>query len=148
MIGPAPVLAAIVGLFHVSAYVFIRGRAGARLPLLVVAAVLGAWAGDTVAARMAIDPIRIGEFHLVTASIVAWLGIGLVAILAVLVPERRERSAPARVTTSVTRSGNASAGTDARGAPDATTPDATTPNALARHARATGAAEPEPQGPR
>ena len=79
MIGPAPILAVIVGLFHVSAYVFIRGRAGARLPLLLIAAILGAWAGDTVAARMAIDPLRIGEFHLLTASFVAWLGIGLVA---------------------------------------------------------------------
>jgi uncharacterized membrane protein YdjX (TVP38/TMEM64 family) len=85
---PALVLAVIVGLFHVSAYVFIRGRAGARVPLLIVAAVLGAWAGDTVGARMSIDPLRIGDFHLVSASVVAWLGMGLVAILAVLVPER------------------------------------------------------------
>ena len=92
MIGPAPILAAIVGLFHVSAYVFIRGRAGARLPLLIVAAVLGAWAGDTVGARMAIDPLRIGEFHLLSASVVAWLGMGLVAILAVLVPDRAART--------------------------------------------------------
>ena len=102
MIGPALVLAVIVGLFHVSAYVFIRGRVGARLPLLVVAAVLGAWAGDTVGARMAIDPLRIGEFHVLTASFVAWLGIGLVAILAVLVPERRPRVVEARVQTVLT----------------------------------------------
>jgi uncharacterized membrane protein YdjX (TVP38/TMEM64 family) len=88
MIGPALVLSVIVGLFHVSAYVFIRGRAGARLPLLVAAAILGAWAGDTVGARLAIDPIRVGEFNLLSASFVAWLAIGLVAIVAVLVPER------------------------------------------------------------
>lgn len=88
MISPALVLSVIVGLFHVSAYVFIRGRAGARLPLLIVAAILGAWAGDTVGARLAIDPIRIGEFNLLSASFVAWLAIGLVAIVAVLVPER------------------------------------------------------------
>jgi len=88
MISPALVLSVIVGLFHVSAYVFIRGRAGARLPLLVVAAILGAWAGDTVGARLAIDPIRVGEFNLLSASFVAWLAIGLVAIVAVLVPER------------------------------------------------------------
>jgi hypothetical protein len=88
MIGPALVLSVIVGLFHVSAYVFIRGRAGARLPLLMVAAVLGAWAGDTVGARLGIDPLRIGEFNVVSASIVAWLAIGLVAIVAVLVPEK------------------------------------------------------------
>jgi len=77
-----------VGLYHVSAYVFIRGRAGARLPLLVVAAILGAWAGDTVGARLGIDPLRIGEFNLLASSVVAWLAIGLVAIVAVLVPER------------------------------------------------------------
>lgn len=103
MIGPAPVLAVIVGLFHVSAYVFVRGRAGARLPLLIVGAILGAWAGDTVGTRMAIDPIRIGEFHLVTASVVAWLAIGLVAILAVLVPERAPNPRPIKVETNVTR---------------------------------------------
>jgi uncharacterized membrane protein YdjX (TVP38/TMEM64 family) len=93
VIGPAVVLAAIVGLFHVSAYVFIRGRAGARLPLLIAAAILGAWAGDALGGRLAIDPIRIGDFSLVSASILAWLGIGLVAILAVLVSERRPDSA-------------------------------------------------------
>ena len=71
MIGPAPILAVIVGLFHVSAYVFIRGRAGARLPLLMVAAILGAWAGDTVGGRMSIDPLRVGDFHLISASVVA-----------------------------------------------------------------------------
>ena len=119
MIGPAPIMAAIVGLFHVSAYVFIRGRAGARLPLLIVAAVLGAWAGDTVGARMAIDPMRIGEFHLLSASFVAWLGMGLVAILAVLVPDRAARTdqpAPA---------GRASKRT---GAPVSTEPEAQAPS--------------------
>jgi hypothetical protein len=78
----------IVGLFHVSAYVFIRGRAGARLPLLIVAAILGAWAGDTVGGRLGIDPLRVGEFNLLSSSFVAWLAIGLVAIVSVLVPER------------------------------------------------------------
>jgi hypothetical protein len=93
----------IVGLFHVSAYVFIRGQAGARLPLLIVAAILGAWAGDTVGARMSIDPMRVGDFHMISASIVAWLGIGLVAILATLVPERPAADGAARVSTSARR---------------------------------------------
>jgi hypothetical protein len=88
VIGPALVLSVIVGLFHVSAYVFIRGRAGARLPLLIAAAILGAWAGDTVGARLGVDPLRVGEFNLLASSFVAWLAIGLVAIVAVLVPER------------------------------------------------------------
>lgn len=103
MIGTAPILAAIVGLFHVSAFVFIRGRAGARLPLLIAAAFLGAWAGDSVGARMSIDPLRIGEFHLISASVVAWLGIGLVAILAILVPPRASQPAAAGVSTTLRR---------------------------------------------
>lgn len=108
MIGPAPILAAIVGLFHVSAYVFIRGRAGGRLPLLLIAAWLGAWAGDTVGSRLAIDPIRIGEFNLVFASLVAWLAIGLVAILTLLVPERTGDRTREQITTSVRRAGSGS----------------------------------------
>jgi len=103
VIGPALVLSVIVGLFHVSAYVFIRGRAGARLPLLIVAAVLGAWAGDTVGGRMANDPLRIGDFHLISASVVAWLAIGLVAILAILVPERAAAAGPTSVSTMLRR---------------------------------------------
>jgi uncharacterized membrane protein YdjX (TVP38/TMEM64 family) len=103
VIGPAPVLAVIVGLFHVSAYVFIRGRAGARLPLLIVASVLGAWAGDTVGARMSIDPLRVGDFHLISASVVAWLAIGLVAIIAILVPERKREADTGRVSTTLQR---------------------------------------------
>ena len=107
MIGPAPILAAIVALFHVSAYVFIRGGAGARLPLLLVAAWLGAWAGDTVGARVRIDPIRIGEFNLLFASLVAWLGIGLVAIVAMLVPERTSKRIPEQIRTSIRRGADA-----------------------------------------
>ena len=103
MIGPAPILAVIVGLFHVSAYVFIRGRAGARLPLLIVGAVLGAWAGDTVDGRLGIDPFRIGDFHLLMASLVAWLAIGLVAILSILIPERSTAAREPRIETQVVR---------------------------------------------
>lgn len=83
-LGPAPVLALLVGIFHVSLYVLIRGRAGQRLPLLVLAAFLGAWAGDAIAGRLDLDPVRIGDFHLVAASIVAWVGIAVVALVAVL----------------------------------------------------------------
>lgn len=106
MIGPAVVLALIVALFHVSAYVFVRGRAGARVPVLLLAAFLGAWAGDALAGRVAADPIRIGDFHVLAASLMAWLGIAVVAVLAVLVPARA--TAASRVsTTSPGSSGSA-----------------------------------------
>ena len=89
MIGPAVILAAIVAVFHVSAYVFVRGSAGNRLPLLLLGAFLGAWAGDALGARLDVDPVRIGDFHVISASILAWVAIGLVAVLAILGPDRR-----------------------------------------------------------
>ena len=138
IIGPALVLSVIVGLFHVSAYVFIRGRAGARLPLLLIAAILGAWAGDTVAVRMAIDPLRIGEFHLLTASFVAWLGIGLVAVLAGLVPERPAPGGATRGVDRIDRS-RARCGRGCR---------APTRRAADDPGRRDRRAEPEPQAPR
>lgn len=84
ILGPAPVLALLVGIFHVSIYVLIRGSAGQRVPILLLAAFLGAWAGDALAGRLGADPLRIGDFHLIGASILAWVGIAAVAIVAVL----------------------------------------------------------------
>lgn len=89
--GPAPILAILVGIFHASLFVLIRGSAGGQLPLLVLAAALGAWAGDALGARLGIDLLRIGDFRLVAASALAWVGIGIVAIVAILGPERRAR---------------------------------------------------------
>lgn len=128
MIGPAPILAAIVAVFHVSAYVFIRGRAGARLPFLLIAAWLGAWAGDTVGARLGGDPLQIGEFSLVYASLVAWLGMGLVAILAVLLPERTAPRERIVVETRITRPINDGSGSRPEpGAPASIEPEPGTP---------------------
>ena len=86
-IGPAPVLSVLVGFFHTAAYVLIRGSAGGRLPLILVAAVLGAYAGQALGARLG-DPLRIGDFGLVWSSVVAWAGIVTVAVVSVLAPAR------------------------------------------------------------
>lgn len=87
-VDPAPILATLVGIFHTGLYVLIRGSAGGRLPVMLVAASLGAWAGDALGDRLGIDPVAIGDFSLVTASVVAWLGIAMVAIIAILGPSR------------------------------------------------------------
>ena len=94
MIGPAPVLALLVGIFHTALYVLIRGTAGGQLPLLVIAAFLGAWAGDELGARLGFDLLRIGDFRLVAASAVAWIGIGFVSVIAILGPTRRPKVGP------------------------------------------------------
>jgi len=91
VIGPAPVLSLLVGIFHVGLFVLIRGSAGGQLPLLVLAAFLGAWAGDAIGARLGVDLLRIGDFHLVAATVMAWVGIGFVSLVAVLGPGRRTK---------------------------------------------------------
>ncbi len=83
---PSLVLSVLVGAFHAAVSVLIRGSAGGRLPLILAAAILGAWAGDAVMGRLGIDLLTIGDFHLLGASILAWVGIAIVSVMAVLGP--------------------------------------------------------------
>jgi hypothetical protein len=87
---PALPLALLVGLVHTAIYVFLRGDAGGRLPMIYLAAALGAWAGAAIGGRLGLDVLTIGDFGLIPASIVAWIGIGLVAIIATLGPQSRK----------------------------------------------------------
>jgi hypothetical protein len=87
---PAPVLAVLLGAFHAALYVLLRGSAGGQLPLLVPASILGAWAGDALGDRMGLDLFAIGDFRTLPASLMAWLGIGFVAIVAILGPTRQK----------------------------------------------------------
>ena len=89
-IGPALILAVLIGLFNAAVYVLIRGNAGGRLPIIVVAAILGAWAGDALAGRLGFEVLTIGDFHLVGATIVAWVGIGISSAVAILGPSMRK----------------------------------------------------------
>ena len=86
-IPPALPLAILVGLAHTAIYVILRGDARGRLPLTFLAAVLGAWAGAAIGSRIGLDILAIGDFGLIPASVVAWLGIGFVAIVATLGPQ-------------------------------------------------------------
>ena len=83
---PSLVLSVLLGIFHSALSVAIRGSAGGRLPLLLGAAILGAWAGDAIFGRLGIELLTIGDYQLLGASIVAWVGIGLVSVVAVLGP--------------------------------------------------------------
>jgi len=86
-IGPALPLAILVGFVCTAVYVLVRGGAGGRLPLTFLAAVLGAWAGAAIGARLGITFLAIGDFALVPAVIVSGAAIGIVAILATLGPQ-------------------------------------------------------------
>ena len=78
-------LALIVGVFHTALYVLIRGSARGRLFVLLPAAVLGAYAGQALGSRLG-DPLVIGDFGLLWASVLAWVGIAVVAIASTLAP--------------------------------------------------------------
>lgn len=89
---PSLVLSILVGIFHTALSVVIRGSAGGRMPLIVVAAILGAWAGDTLMDRLGIDVLTIGDYHLIGASVLAWVGIAIVSAVAVLGPAAERRT--------------------------------------------------------
>jgi len=84
-IGPAPILAVILGVFHVALYVLVRGTARGQLLFLVPAACLGAYAGQALGMRLG-DPLRIGDFGLISASLLAWVGILVVVLIGTLGP--------------------------------------------------------------
>lgn len=91
-VDPSIVLSVLVGIFHAALSVLILGSAGGRLPLIVVAAILGAWAGDALLDRLGIDVLTIGDYHLLGASVMAWVGIGIVSVVAVLGPASQKGS--------------------------------------------------------
>ncbi len=81
------VLAVLVGVLNVALFVLFGGEARGRLPFMVIAAILGAYAGQALGARLG-DPVRIGDFGLLSSSAVAWAGIVVVAIVSTLGPTR------------------------------------------------------------
>lgn len=89
---PALILSVLVGTFHASLSVLVRGSAGGRLPAVVIAAILGAWAGDALMDRIGLDVLTIGDYHLIGASILAWVGIALVSVVSILGPTRAGRT--------------------------------------------------------
>ena len=90
-LGPAPVLALLVGIFHTGLYMFLRGSAGVRLVFVAIAAILGAFAGQALALRLG-DPLQIGDFGLVWSSLLSWLGIILIVAASLLAPARSGQS--------------------------------------------------------
>lgn len=85
---PSLVLSVLVGSFHASLSVLLKGSVDRRIALVVIAAILGAWAGDALMDRLGLDVLTIGDYHLLGASILAWVGIGLVTVVATLGPAR------------------------------------------------------------
>lgn len=92
-VAPAIVVSILVGAFQTCLYVVIRGSVGRHLPLTLLAAILGAFVGHLVG-RLAGDPVQLGDFNVLWASVMAWVGIVVVAGLAAIRPTRRAEPRP------------------------------------------------------
>ena len=86
---PAFVLSLFVGAFHTCIYIFVRGNLGWHIPGLLVGAILGALVGQAIGGRMG-DVLRLGDYSLVWASVVAWIGIGMAIVISTLAARRPE----------------------------------------------------------
>jgi hypothetical protein len=93
LLEPALVLSLFVGSFHTCVYVFVRGKLGWHLPAVLVAAVLGALAGQAIGSRVG-DVLELGDYSLIWASALAWLGIGIAVVSSALAARRPETPPP------------------------------------------------------
>ena len=80
----------LLALINLLVFVTIRGRWGRSFWLLAAAAVIGVVIGDQVAGRIGLDLIRIGEMHVLGASVAAQLFMLAVVLLGALGPVRVE----------------------------------------------------------
>jgi hypothetical protein len=86
-VAPAFLLSLVVGVFHSLLWLLLVGRLRLSLVLLVPAAILGAFVGQALGNHLG-DPVQVGDYHLLWASAMSWVGILIVAGLAWLVPPR------------------------------------------------------------
>ncbi|MEO8252096.1 MAG: hypothetical protein ABI978_00900 [Chloroflexota bacterium] len=71
---PWMVLTAFVAAINLFAFIAFRGRWD-RLLMLALSALLGTIAGNAIGSRTGLELVRIGDFHLVAASLAAQLAM-------------------------------------------------------------------------
>jgi hypothetical protein len=84
--GPWIVLVAFVAAINLVAFIAVRGRWGRLVPLLAVASLVGTVAGNAVGSRTGLELVRIGDFHVVAASVLAQLAMLAVTLLSAIGP--------------------------------------------------------------
>ena len=89
-LGPWLIWVPLLALFNLLVFLTIRGRWGRSVVPLAIAAVAGVVLGDQVAARTGLEVLRIGDMHVVAASVMAQVLMLAVALLGALGPIRVE----------------------------------------------------------
>ena len=80
----------MLALINLLVFIAVRGRWGRSVLALAVAAAMGVVIGDQVAARTGLEVLRIGDMHVVAASVGAQILMLAVALLGALGPIRVE----------------------------------------------------------
>ncbi len=80
----------MLALINLLVFVAVRGRWGKSVLPLAVAAVAGIVIGDQVASRTGLEVVRIGDMHVVAASVGAQILMVAVSLLSALGPIRVE----------------------------------------------------------
>jgi hypothetical protein len=89
-LGPWLIWYPALALINLLVFVAIRGRWGRSVLVLALASLIGVAAGDRVGAATGLEIVRIGDMHLVAASVGAQLLMVAVALLAALGPIRAD----------------------------------------------------------
>lgn len=90
ILGPWLVWVPLLALTNLMIFIAIRGRWGRIVPVLAVAALIGVVIGDRIAEGTGLEIVRIGDMHVVAASLTAQVLMVVVTLLAALGPIRVE----------------------------------------------------------
>ena len=93
---PWMVLTAFVAAINLTTFIALRGRWDRRLLILFLAALLGTAVGNAIGARTGLELVRVGDFHLIAASLGAQLAMLATDLLAQLGPSRPPAERPSR----------------------------------------------------
>ncbi len=87
---PWLLLTACTAALNLLFFLWIRGRWGRVVPFLALASVLGTVVGNAIGERIGFDLLRIGDFRLMAASVVAELAMLAVVLFGTMAPRRIE----------------------------------------------------------
>jgi len=89
---PWMLLTALVAAINLAGFVALRGRWGRVVMPLAIAALLGTVAGDAIGSRTGLELLRLGDYHLVAASVGAQLAMLITLLLVALLPQAADRA--------------------------------------------------------
>ncbi|MGH2427750.1 MAG: hypothetical protein ACRDGV_02515 [Candidatus Limnocylindria bacterium] len=84
--GPWAVWVPLLALINLFIFVALRGRWGRGVPILAIASVAGVLIGDQIAARTGLELLRVGDMHVIGASVTAQALMVAVSLLAAMGP--------------------------------------------------------------